>query len=208
MRSKVLALWSDLHMPENLAKRCHFSGRCHSSLKSHGLAGRASGAGPKSMRTLCILVCLFAMPSLTLAQTNQMSWQNLSALQSGQKIQVAGMKSKTISGAFVSVSDTAISLQTHGGEQTIQRQDVRNVKLMENKHRLRNTVLGGAVGAGVGAGIGAAAYRSCTPAQSFCIDPIGRGGEAGISAIVGFAGGALVGALWPSHKTIYSVTAK
>jgi len=58
----------------------------------------------------------------------------------------------------------------------------------------------------VGAGIGAAAYRGCNPAQSFCINPIGRGGEAGISAIVGFAGGAIMGALWPSHETIYRAT--
>jgi hypothetical protein len=149
------------------------------------------------MRKVWISVCLLAMPSVVSAQ-----WENLNTLQAGQKIQVVETSKKN-SGTFLSVSDKEISLQGKSGAQTIQRQDVRSVKLMANKHRLRNAAIGGAVGAGVGAGIGAAAYRSCTPAQSFCIDPIGRGGEAGIFAIIGFAGGALVGALWPSHETIY-----
>ncbi len=149
------------------------------------------------MRKFWILACLLGMPRVVSAQ-----WENLNTLQAGQKIQVVE-NSKKESGTFLSVSDKEISLRGKPGPQTIQRQDVRSVKLMVNKHRLRNAAIGGAVGAGVGAGIGAAAYQSCNPAQSFCIDPIGRGGEAGIFAIVGFAGGALVGALWPSHQTIY-----
>jgi hypothetical protein len=149
------------------------------------------------MRKFWILACVLGMPCVVSAQ-----WENLNTLQAGQKIQVV-QTSKKDSGTFLSVSDREISLQGKSGAQKIPRQDVRSVKLMANKHRLRNAAIGGAVGAGVGAGIGAAAYRSCTPAQSFCIDPIGRGGEAGIFAIVGFAGGALVGALWPSHETIY-----
>ena len=47
---------------------------------------------------------------------------------------------------FVSISDAAISYQQTAGEQTIQKQDVRSVKLMKTKHRLLNTaVLGGLV---------------------------------------------------------------
>jgi hypothetical protein len=38
-----------------------------------------------------------------------------------------------------------------------------------------------------------------------CIQPIGRGGLAGIGAVVGFAGGAVVGVLLPGHSTIYNV---
>jgi hypothetical protein len=49
---------------------------------------------------------------------------------------------------------------------------------MENKHRLRNTLVAG-VGAGVGAGIG---------------------------AVLGGLGGAVVGILLPSHSTIYQVS--
>ena len=137
---------------------------------------------------------------------------NLSALVMGQKIQIVDMNSKKHSGTFVQVSDTAISYQETAGEQTIEKHDVRSVKLMTNKHRLRNTLIGmgigGGVGAGVGAGIGAATFHSCS-SQSFCIQPVGQGGQTGIAAAFGFAGGAavgaVVGALSPSHSTIYRV---
>jgi hypothetical protein len=152
------------------------------------------------MQKFWILACVLGMPCVVSAQ-----WENLNTLQAGQKIQVVE-KAKKESGTFLSVSDKEISLQGKSGAQKIQRRDVRSVRLMANKHRLRDAAIGGALGAGVGAGIGAAAYRGCNPAESFCINPIGRGGEAGIVAIAGFAGGAVVGALWPSQETIYTAS--
>ena len=159
------------------------------------------------MRRVLLLICVLGVPCASWAQTNPASWENLSALQPGEKIQVVGMNSKKVSGTFVSVSDAAISLQEEAGPQSIQRQDVRSVKLMENGHRVRNALIGAGVGAGVGAGIGAAAYSKCSPSQSFCIQPVGRGVTAGIGAVIGGASGAIVGALLPSHKTIYRASA-
>jgi hypothetical protein len=149
------------------------------------------------MRNFWILVCVLGMPCVASAQ-----WENLNTLQAGQKIQVVE-NSKKGSGTFLSVSDKGISLQGKSGAQTIQRQDVRSVRLMENKHRLRNTLIGGAVGAGAGAGIGAAAYQPCSPTNSFCVGPGGRGLPTAVGAVIGAVGGAVVGALWPSHETIY-----
>jgi len=162
----------------------------------------------KLLRKLGIFLCVLGMPFVAHAQGNKTSWENLRGLAPGHKIQVTGMNSKKVSGTFVSVSDTAISLQDPAGEQTIQKTDVRVVKLMENKHRLRNAAIGAAVGAGVGAGIGAGVYTSCKPNETFCIDPIGKGGAAGIFAAVGGATGAIVGALWPSHQTLYRAPGK
>jgi hypothetical protein len=129
-------------------------------------------------------------------------------LQPRQKIQIVDLNSKQHSGTFVSVSNTAVSYQEAEGEQTIQKEDVRSVKLMENKHRLRNTLIGGAVGAGAGAGIGAATYhfKSCPPNAFVCLNGIGgRGLPTAVGAVVGLAGGAIVGAVLHSHKMIYSV---
>jgi len=156
------------------------------------------------MNRIPVILCVLGLSCASWAQTNRASWANLNALQAGQKIQIVDMNSKKHSGTFVSASDKAISYQEAAGEQMIQKQDVRSVKLMENKHRLRNTLIGGVGGAGAGAGIAAAADHPCS-SQGFCIDPIGRGGAAGIGALVGFVGGAVVGVLWPSHKMIYSV---
>ena len=149
------------------------------------------------MRKLSILFCVLAMPFVTFAQTNQSSWENLSALGAGHKIQVVEMNSKKVSGAFVSVTDTGISLQVEGGEQTIARQHVRVVKLMENKHRLRNAAIGAAVGAGVGAGAGAAVGGGSRGGFDFATQGAWIVGAAG--AVIG----AIVGALLPSHQTIY-----
>jgi hypothetical protein len=79
------------------------------------------------------------------------------------------------------------------------------VKLLENKHRLRNTLIVAGVGAGVGAAIGAASHKSCS-SQSFCLDIGGSALPAGGGAVLGGVGGAVVGALLPSHSTIYRVS--
>jgi hypothetical protein len=161
------------------------------------VAGAADRRNQIAMGKFWILACLLAMPSVVSAQ-----WENLNTLQAGQKIQVV-QTSKKDSGTFLSVSDKEISLQGKSGAQTIQRQDVRSVKLMENRHRLRNTLIGSAIGAAAGAGTGAAAYQPCSPTNSFCVGPGGRGLPTAIGAVIGAAGGAAVGALWPSHETIY-----
>jgi hypothetical protein len=147
------------------------------------------------MRKLWIL-CILGWPCVASAGSNQATWENLSTLQAGQRIQVVEMNSKKESGTFLRVSDTTISLEEHGGEQTIPRQDVRSVKLKENKHRLRNTLIGAGVGAGAGAGISAAVWEPHGYAG-------GRGTGAAFGAVIGVVGGAVVGALWPSHKMIY-----
>jgi hypothetical protein len=162
------------------------------------------------MRNLFFLVCVLVIHFVALAENKQSSWATISGLQSGQYIQIVDSSSKKHSGIFISVSDTAISLRTTTGEQSIQKQDVRLVRLMANKGRARNTLVGGAIGgatgAGVGAVIGAATHKGCAPGV-FCLDVIGTGGSAGLGAAIGFLGGAtaggVIGALVPPHTTVY-----
>lgn len=155
------------------------------------------------MRRLLFLVCLLGLSCVSFSQVNQ-TWTNLSSLNPGQKIQIVDTNSKKHSATFTSVSDAAISFRDSAGEQSIPRQDIRSVKLTANKHRLRNTLIFAAVGAGVGAGIGAATHKSCS-SQSFCLDVGGRALPAGIGAVIGGLGGAVVGAVLPSHSTVYDV---
>ena len=157
------------------------------------------------MRKLLLLIFVLGVSGASWAENNQASWANLNALQAGQKIQVVDTNGKKHSGTFVSVTDAAISFQEAAGEPTVQKQDVRSVKLMKNKHRLRNALIVGGVGAGVGAGIGAATFHPCSSSEFLCIQPGGRGAPAGIGAVAGFAGGVVIGALLPSHKMIYNL---
>ena len=157
------------------------------------------------MRKISVLLFVLGLSCAAFAQTDRASWANLSGLQPGQRIQVVGITSKKHSGNFVSISDTAISYRETNGEQSIPKQDVVSVKLLDHKHRLRNTLIVAGVGAGVGAGIGAALHKSCS-SQSFCLDIGGAALPAGVGAVVGGLGGAVVGALLPSHTTIYQVS--
>src|SRR5580700_10127674 len=111
------------------------------------------------MRFMLIALCVLGLPYLSSAQAANSSWANLSTLQSGQKIQVVQLNSKKVSGTFLSVSESGITFRDRTDEKTIERQDVRIVRLMKNNHRVRNTLIGLGVGTGVGAGIGAASYR-------------------------------------------------
>jgi hypothetical protein len=150
------------------------------------------------MRKLFLLTCVLGVPFGSWAQSHPLSWENLDRLQPGDRIQVVEMNSKKVTGIFSSVSDAAISFEGPKGQQAIQRQDVRSVKLTKNTHRLRNGLVGAAVGAGVGAGIGAGAWES----RGFLG---GKGVGAAVGAAVGSLAGVVVGTLAPTQETIYSM---
>jgi hypothetical protein len=162
------------------------------------------------MRNIFLLICVLGIHFAALAQKNQTPWAILSGLLPGQNIRVIDSSSKKHTGTLIGVSETAISMQLATGERSIQRSDVRRVQIMANKRRARNTLVGGAVGGGIGAGvgaiIGAATHKGCSPGP-FCLDLIGTGGSAGIGAAAGFLSGVIaggiIGALVPSHTTIY-----
>jgi hypothetical protein len=158
------------------------------------------------MRKILSVVCVLGLPCVSLAQHNQASWANLSVLHSGQKIQIVDTASKKHSGIFTGLTETSLSYTQNETAKSIPKQDVRSVKLMENKHRLRNTLIVAAAGAGVGAGIGAATHKPCPSSQSFCLDIGGKALPAGIGAVIGGIGGAAVGALLPSHSTLYDIS--
>ncbi len=164
------------------------------------------------MRSLLLIVCALAMPCLSSAQSKQSSWGNLSTLQAGQKIEVVEKNLKKDTGTFAAVSDDGIRLNESTGEQTIPRASVMRVTLRQNKHRLRNALIGAAVGAGAGAAIGAATYRAPKPCQPgagigcFSLDLFSRSDFAWVGAGLGVVGGTVVGALAPSHPTMYRVS--
>jgi hypothetical protein len=146
------------------------------------------------MRNRLLLLFVLGVSCVSGAQSNQASWAKLSRLQPGQQIQVDEMNAKKHSGAFISVSDSAISLKESAGEQSVPMQEVRRVKLAKGNHRLRNTLIGAGVGAGAGAGISAGASK---PGGWF------RGDFIALGAVVGGVAGAVVGVLLPSHDAVY-----
>jgi len=165
------------------------------------------------MRTLLLMLFVLALPCVLSAQSNPSSWGNLSALRPGQKIEVVETNLKKDTGTFAAVSDDDIRLNESTGEQTIPRASVMRVTLRHNKHRLRNTLIGAAIGAGAGAAIGAASYKTakpCPPGAGIgCVSGniLSKETVTGTGAALGFVGGAAVGAVIPSHPTIYRANA-
>ncbi|MGC2298890.1 MAG: hypothetical protein WA476_08815 [Acidobacteriaceae bacterium] len=149
------------------------------------------------MRKLLPILVVLATSCALPAQTNPSSWANLNSLQPGQKIRILDANSKKHSGTFVSASDTAIVLTESSNNRTLQKQDVRSVKLLQSSHRGRHALIGAGIGAGAGAGITAAAWES----HGFLG---GKGAGAAVGAVIGAVGGAIVGALLPSHTSIDS----
>lgn len=146
-----------------------------------------------------MLAYLLLIPIAVQAQTNAASWQNLNTLQSGEKIQVKSSNGNKITGAFMSVSDTEITLQTDAGPRAILQHDVRRVQRMGSGHRLRNSLIGAGVGAGVGAGIAAGIWENGGYLG-------GKGDGSAVGAVIGGLAGGIVGALVPGHDTVYHLS--
>lgn len=147
-----------------------------------------------------ILLCLW-VPGL-FAQSAGDSWNNLSQIQPGRRIQVVDRKLKAVEGRFVSFDDQGIVLRSGQDPVSIPRAEVFSVKDRETSRRGRHALLGLAIGAGVGAVVGAVAGKSYhesgeTPVFMAVFTPIGAGA------------GAAVGAALPAgQKTIYRAPAR
>ena len=143
---------------------------------------------------------ILGMACASWGQSDQASWANLSTLHAGQKIRIVDIKAKKHSGTFVGVSESAISYQDDAGSQTIQKPDVRSVKVPK-RHRVLNTVIGAAIGAGAGAGILYGVWENHGYVG-------GKATGAGVGALIGGVLGATVGVFMPTSVTIYRVNSK
>jgi hypothetical protein len=152
------------------------------------------------MRKMLLLLFILGISGASLAQNRQASWTNLRGLQVGDKIQVVEMNSKKHSGTFLAVSDSAVSFKESAGEMSVQRADVRSVKL-RTRRRLRNTLIGAAAGGGSLAALCAATSGDGTGFLS-------RGFAAAAGAAVGIVIGAPIGFVLPTQNTIYRANSR
>ena len=156
------------------------------------------------MRKATLAFFVILIPSSLRAQDKKSDWKALYSLHSGEKIELTETGMKKHVGTFSTVTDEAIQMREGSNDIGIPKESVARVTVLDKSHRLRNSLIFGAVGAGAGAGIGAAATR-CSSPNSFT--GCWRDVAAGIGAVVGLLGGAGVGATIPSHPTIYRAEA-
>jgi hypothetical protein len=132
------------------------------------------------------LALLAALSQVAFAQGEQ-SWDNLSRLRAGQRIEVTDTKLRSTEGSFTGYTGDAISLRLDRGEVSIARSDVFSIKNREASHRRRNVLLGLAIGAAGGlaaGGIRGATYHEAGETGVFMLvyTPIVAGIGAGLGA--------------------------
>ena len=151
------------------------------------------------MRMLSMLFSVTVLPQI-FAQHGLDSWENLSQVRLGQRIEVVDTKLKPVQGQFASYTDGGLKLRVGQDLLSIPRAEVVSVKDREGPRRARNAWLGMAVGAAGGAALGAIRGKNYH-----------EEGETGVFMLVwtpiGAGIGAGVGAMLPGrHVTIYRVT--
>jgi len=155
------------------------------------------------MRKAALACLLILIPCSLRAQDRKSDWKVLYGLRSGEKVEVIETGMKKHVGTFSTVTEEAIQMHEGSNDIGIPKESVARVTVLDKSHRLRNSLIFGVVGAGTGAGIAAAATRCSTTSGAFNLCGVGNGAIVAISAVVGLAGGAGVGAAIPSHPTIY-----
>jgi hypothetical protein len=159
--------------------------------------------GRLNMRCAAIVCILILIPCSLRAQDKKSDWKALYGLHSGEKIELMETGMKKHVGTFSTVTEEAIQMREGSNDIGIAKESVARVTVLDRSHRLRNSLIFGAVGAGAGAGIATAATRCSSSNNTFNLCGLGRGVAVAVGAVAGLVGGAGVGAAIPSHPTIY-----
>jgi hypothetical protein len=155
------------------------------------------------MRSAAMVCLLILIPCSLRTQDKKGDWKALYGLHSGEKIELMETGMKKHVGTFSTVSDEAIQMHEGSSDIGIPKENVARVTVLDKSHRLRNSLIFGAVGAGTGAGIAAAATRCSSSNNTFNLCGLGRSVAVAVGGVAGLLGGAGVGAAIPSHPTIY-----
>jgi hypothetical protein len=155
-------------------------------------------------RGLLLPVCL-ATTSLAWAQDKtpraQTDWTNLNQLQPGEEIRLVEIDSTRHAGAFVAISETAISLREGAAELSVAQSQVQQVSVRKRGLRHPGAWMLGGAAVGTAAGV----------LLTVTVDRI----YPGTSSAAGIIGGAVLGAVaalllnvatisrFPTYKTIY-----
>lgn len=127
-------------------------------------------------------------PAIGWTQAGLDSWENLSALRPGQKIQIVETKLKSHFGTFVGYTADTISMRVGKSEVTVPKSDVLRVSDRERSHTGRNALIG--MGVGAAAGIAAGAIAAATyhePGEGWLYTLFTLPAGAGAGAVVGAA---------------------
>src|SRR3712207_210791 len=71
-------------------------------------------------------------------ETNSVQWQRIQSLSTGTQVEVRQFDKKKIKGRLVSVLESGLTISTEGGESSIARSDIRQVRKKSTSARFRS----------------------------------------------------------------------
>ena len=110
---------------------------------------------PRHVFQLALLTATLAAAAAAQQANPIANWANLNQLVPGSEIRVTLAAGKTMRGSMQGVTPESLSIATKASQETLARQDIRQVALKRRGHRGRNTLIGLGIGAGAGLAIGA-----------------------------------------------------
>jgi len=141
---------------------------------------------------------VLAMSMLAAVTAFGAEWDSVARITEGQKIEVKLRDGAELKGTFVSATAESIAIRYKSGERSVDRVNVRQVRVYDPGRRTLRGVLWTAIGAGAGAGFGFAICPGCANE--------GAGAKyVGPAVAIGAAGGGVLGFLASPYKTIYKV---
>lgn len=185
--------------PRCCARAFKPAGSSHSALKARRTPILLLASSDPKMRKrlffssgLPILAVLLLLLAASPVSTSELDdWDNLRLLVAGEKITVVRMSLKTQQGIFLAYSENNLTSWVEGREMVLPRTEVFRVTSREEDHRKRNKFIGALIGLGAGIAVG-----TIMDAQRVDISILPTG-------FLGLAIGGGIGALIPSHPTIY-----
>jgi len=139
----------------------------------------------KVLTFFVVQVLLLACFTSAGAQSSPSDWNNVSTIARGSKLRVRLRTGKSIDGNLETVSGSELTLLVKSRQETLGRDNIRQVFLLSDKKSSKPIILGSIVGAAVGiAGVGAVDStddRDGVAAEAYLLPAIG----AGIGALVG-----------------------
>lgn len=123
-------------------------------------------------------------------------WEAVQRISPGQSVKVDVGRDETIRAEFVSANDSTLVVRSGSGERSLERTDIRRVRVADPGRRVRRGLIATAIGAGAGLGIGFAVCPHCANEGS-------AGKFTGPLTAAGAGLGAIIGFLPPPYRTLY-----
>jgi small nuclear ribonucleoprotein (snRNP)-like protein len=155
-----------------------------------------------------LLIVMLAMPvgARSGEEAHNNDWSVLSVLQPGEKLFVKMKDDKKVKGILKSVSDEMLVLSHNNQDESIDREDILEIRLGHGRSLKKSILIGALVGTGSGAVFGGIVTATDDPEWISITTSDGIAIGAVVGAVLGTAVGAVIGLFRRQGDLIYKAS--